>query len=276
MLTAIENMADERWLLFSAALSLCVGSFINVLIYRLPKMLDGDAEAGNNQVRLASFNLFFPASRCPHCSENIKPYDNIPLVSWVVLRGRCRYCRQNISLRYPLIEMAVLLAGVATAAFIGMGIDWLFMVALFSLLLALTAIDMERQLLPDCLTLSLLWVGLLWHGIAHPQFLPAAVMGAIAGYLSLWLLYWGFRLLTGREGLGYGDFKLLAALGAWTGYETLPHILLIGSSCSLAWLALQRVMGGRSWSQPLPFGPGLALAGAAMAAYLWMIPPLVG
>lgn len=274
MLTAIENMADECWLLFSAVLSLCVGSFINVLIYRLPRMLDSEAANGNSQGRPASFNLFFPASQCQHCSENIRPYDNIPLISWVILRGRCRYCRQNISLRYPIIEMAVLLAGVSTAAFIGMGIDWLFILALFSLLLALTAIDIKWQLLPDCLTLSLLWVGLLWHGIAHPQFLPAAVMGAIIGYLCLWLLYWGFRLLTGREGLGYGDFKLLAALGAWTGFESLPHILLIGSFCSLAWLALQRVMVGRSWSHPLPFGPGLALAGSAMVVYLWMIAPL--
>lgn len=276
MLTAIENMATVRWLLFSAVLSLCVGSFINVLIYRLPKMLDGEAAAGNSQCRLASFNLFFPASHCPHCLENIKPYDNIPLVSWVVLWGRCRSCRHRISLRYPMIELSVLLAGVLTAALIGVGIDWLFILALFSLLLALTAIDMERQLLPDCLTLSLLWVGLLWHGLAHPQFLPAAVMGVIAGYLSLWMLYWGFRLFTGREGLGYGDFKLLAALGAWTGFETLPHILLLGSFCSLAWLALQRVMVGRSWSHPMPFGPGLGLAGAAMVVYLWMITPLVG
>lgn len=276
MSSAIENMDTVCWLLFSAVLSLCVGSFINVLIYRLPKMLDGEAAAGNSQCRLASFNLFFPASHCPHCLENIKPYDNIPLVSWVVLWGRCRSCRHRISLRYPVIELAVLLAGVLTAALIGVGIDWLFILALFSLLLALTAIDMERQLLPDCLTLSLLWVGLLWHGLVHPQFLPAAVMGVIAGYLSLWMLYWGFRLFTGREGLGYGDFKLLAALGAWTGFETLPHILLLGSFCSLAWLALQRVMVGRSWSHPMPFGPGLGLAGAAMVVYLWMITPLVG
>ncbi|NIC28096.1 prepilin peptidase [Serratia plymuthica] len=276
MLSVIENMASDCWLLFSAVLSLCLGSFINVVIYRLPKMLEREEDERVNGRHPDVFNFFLPASTCPHCLEKIKPYDNIPLLSWLILRGRCRHCREDISSRYPLVELVTMLAGISIACFIGVGIDWFFMLALFSLLLALSAIDVERQLLPDCLTLSLLWAGLLWHSIAQPQFLPAAVIGAVAGYLTLWLLYWGFRLSTGREGLGYGDFKLLAALGAWGGYEALPPILLIGSSSSLIWLLLLRVMRSRSCSQPLPFGPGLAIAGWSWVLYHWIIQPVVG
>lgn len=276
MLFAIENRVSDCWLLFSTVLSLCMGSFINVVIYRLPKMLECEGSGRENGNDSDVFNFFLPGSTCPHCLEKIKPYDNIPLLSWLILGGRCRHCRVAISARYPLVEWVSMLAGISIAYFIGVGIDWFFMLVLFSLLLALSVIDMERQLLPDCLTLSLLWTGLLWHSIAQPQFLPAAVMGAVAGYLILWLLYWGFRLSTGREGLGYGDFKLLAALGAWGGYEALPQILLLGSSCSLLWLLLQRVMRSRSWSQPLPFGPGLAIAGWSWVVYHWIIQPFVG
>ncbi|RJF54808.1 prepilin peptidase [Serratia inhibens] len=276
MLFAIKNMASDYWLLFSAVLSLCLGSFINVVIYRLPKMLEREEFWVSNGNNPEVFNFFLPGSTCPHCLEKIRPYDNIPLLSWLILRGRCRHCRVAISSRYPLVEWVTMLAGISIACFTGIGIDWFFMLALFSLLLALSVIDMDRQLLPDCLTLSLLWTGLLWHSIAQPQFLPAAVMGAVAGYLILWLLYWGFRLSTGREGLGYGDFKLLAALGAWGGYESLPQILLFGSSCSLLWLLLLRVMRSRSWSQPLPFGPGLAIAGWSWVVYREIIQPFVG
>lgn len=257
MLSVIEYAADEHWLLFSIILSLCVGSFINVVIYRLPKMLECEDEV----YQAAQFNLFLPGSSCPSCAMKIAFFDNIPLLSWLLLRGRCRYCRQHIAVRYPLVELCLMLTGIALAWRLGIGTDWFFMLALFAVLLALTVIDMEHQLLPDCLTLSLLWLGLLWHSVAHPYFLSAAVIGAVAGYLTLWLLYWGFRCMTGREGLGYGDFKLLAALGAWVGYEALPSVLLFASAGSLLWLLLRALRSG-GWSQPLPFGPGLGMAGA--------------
>lgn len=276
MLALFDYIYGEYWVLFSVVLSLCIGSFINVVIYRLPKMLERETDEQVNEHGAAVFNFFLPGSSCPHCFSTVRLYDNIPLISWLLLGGRCRDCRQRISLRYPLVELITLLAGVSMASFIGVGIDWFFMVVFFSLLLALSVIDMERQLLPDCLTLSLLWVGLLWHTLEHSWFLPTAVIGAIAGYLTLWLLYWAFRLATGREGLGYGDFKLLAALGAWGGYEVLPHILLIGSLGSLIWLLAQRAMRARNWSQPLAFGPGLALAGSGLVLYRWVLQPFIG
>ncbi|HID8402456.1 prepilin peptidase [Serratia marcescens] len=271
MLSAINAVADEHWLLFSAVLSLCIGSFINVVVYRLPVMLEREMEMAQAE----RFNLFLPRSFGPCCTMKISALDNIPLLSWLLLRGRCRYCRTPISIRYPLVELLLMLMGITLAWRVGMGVDWFFMLAFAALLLALAAIDSERQLLPDCLTLSLLWAGLLWHCLAHPAFLPTAVIGALAGYLTLWLLYWGFRLATGREGLGYGDFKLLAALGAWGGYAVLPSILLFAATGSLLWLLL-RVWRGGDGAQPLPFGPGLAAAGAGAVACQWLALPLAG
>lgn len=272
MLSAINAAADEHWLLFSTVLSLCVGSFINVVVYRLPIMLEREEMETTQVERL---NLFLPRSFCPSCTLQLSALDNIPLLSWLLLGGRCRYCRRHISVRYPLVELFMMLVGGTLAWRLGIGMDWFFMLALVALLLALAAIDSERQLLPDCLTLSLLWIGLLWHCLAHPSFLPVAVIGAMAGYLTLWLLYWGFRLATGREGLGYGDFKLLAALGAWGGYGALPSILLLASTGSLLWLLLRMWRGGDG-SQPLPFGPGLAVAGAGATAYQWLALPIGG
>ncbi|HEJ7121156.1 type 4 prepilin peptidase 1 [Serratia marcescens] len=271
MLFALNAAADEHWLLFSAVLSLCVGSFINVVVYRLPVMLEREMET----TQAERFDLVWPRSFCPSCTKQLSAFDNIPLLSWLLLRGRCRYCRRPISVRYPLVELFLMLMGIMLAWHLGIGLDWFFMLAFVALLLALAAIDSERQLLPDCLTLSLLWGGLLWHCLAHPAFLPAAVIGAMAGYLTLWLLYWGFRLATGREGLGYGDFKLLAALGAWGGYAALPSILLFASAGSLLWLLL-RVWRGGDGTQPLPFGPGLATAGAGAVACQWFVLPLGG
>ncbi|MFG1174498.1 prepilin peptidase [Erwiniaceae bacterium CAU 1747] len=268
MLSVISYAGDKYWLLFSAVLSLCLGSFINVVIYRLPAMMENEDKLPLTK----PLNLFLPHSFCPSCLTTLLSRDNVPLFSWLLLRGRCRYCRCRISARYPLIELFMMLTGIVLASYTGIGTDWLFMLLFAALLTALVAIDCHCQLLPDPLTLLLLWVGLLWHCMEHVSFLPAAIVGAVAGYMTLWLLYWAFRLATGREGLGYGDFKLLAALGAWGGYTSLPLILLFASGGSLIWLAL-RVLRGTCWSQPLPFGPGLAVAGAAAVVYQWLILP---
>ena len=184
MLFALNAAADEHWLLFSAVLSLCVGSFINVVVYRLPIMLEREMETAQAE----RFDLFWPHSFCPSCTKKLSAFDNIPLLSWLLLRGRCRYCRRPIAVRYPLLELFLMLMGITLAWRLGIGVDWFFMLVLVALLLALAAIDNQCQLLPDCLTLSLLWIGLLWHCLAHPAFLPAAVIGAMAGYLALWLL----------------------------------------------------------------------------------------
>lgn len=269
MLFAINAAANAHWLLLSAVLSLCIGSFINVVIYRLPIMIEREEK----MVPAPQFNLLWPRSFCPSCTQKLSAFDNIPLLSWLLLRGRCRYCRSAIPVRYPLVELFLMLMGIMLAWRLGIGMDWFFMLAFVAGLLALATIDGEYQLLPDCLTLSLLWGGLLWHCLMHPTFLSAAIIGAIAGYLTLWLLYWAFRLATGREGLGYGDFKLLAALSAWGGYAALPSILLFASAGSLLWL-LVHVMRGGDATQPLPFGPGLAMAGAGAVASQWLALPL--
>jgi len=212
-------------------------------------------------------NLLFPGSHGPVCQHSLSAWENIPLLSWLLLRGRCSQCRTAIPLQVLLIELF-------TALFFGIsawsvpGIQALFSLWLLaSFLLPLTLIDWQHQLLPDCLTQPLLWAGLLVHTLGHALPLRDAVLGAVAGYLSLWLIYWGFRLTTGREGLGYGDFKLLAALGAWLGWQALPHTLLLASASGLIWTLLQRLVTRRSLEQPLAFGPWLALAGGGI--FLW-------
>ena len=213
------------------------------------------------------FNLMIPRSACPHCGHPISALENIPLVSWLWLRGRCRACQAPISARYPLVE---LLTGLATACvawhfnpgwplFGALGLTWT--------LIALTFIDLDKMLLPDQLTLPLLWAGLLLNLIGGLAPLQDAVIGAIAGYLILWSLYWTFKLLTGKEGMGYGDFKLLAALGAWLGWQSLPLILIlssvVGAVAGISLMLLRRHQQGN----PIPFGPYLAMAG--WIALLW-------
>lgn len=248
-------------------LGLLVGSFLNVVIHRLPLMLERQWRqecAGLNDTAgpdEPAFNLCRPRSRCPHCQHQLGALDNIPLLSWLWLRGRCRYCRGPISRRYPLVELAS--AGLAMLALWRFGVSPALVGALIMswALLCLTLIDLDHLLLPDDLTLPLLWLGLLLNlnGLFVP--LEDAVLGAVFGYGVLWSLYWLFKLATGKEGMGYGDFKLLAALGAWFGWQSLLPILLLASfSGALAGLAL---MASRKLGQDrvLPFGPALALGG---------------
>jgi leader peptidase (prepilin peptidase) / N-methyltransferase len=257
----------------AAAVGLCVGSFLNVVIHRLPRMLergwqDQCAELrGETPAPQPRYNLVVPRSACPACGHKITALENIPVVSWLALRGKCSACKATISARYPLVE---LLGGLlAAGAIYRFGPTWQALAACAFLwtLLALTFIDFDTQLLPDNLTLPLLWGGLLANlfGLFVP--LREAVIGAVAGYLTLWTIFWLFKLIRGKEGMGYGDFKLLAALGAWLGWKTLPLIVL-GSSVVGAFIGISLVvLKGRDHNVPLAFGPYLAIAG--MIALFW-------
>ena len=252
----------------AAVLGLVVGSFLNVVIHRMPKMLERDwaqqcAELRNEPVPVApAYNLVVPRSACPSCGHRIGALENIPVVSWLALRGKCRNCGTKISVRYPTVELAAgVLAALAVARF---GATWQALAACLLLwtLVALTFIDYDTQLLPDDLTMPLLWSGLVVNlfGLFVP--LSEAVIGAVAGYLSLWSVYWLFKLVRGKEGMGYGDFKLLAALGAWLGWKMLPAIVLLSSAVGAVIGIALVLVKGRDHQLPLPFGPYLAVAGA--------------
>jgi leader peptidase (prepilin peptidase)/N-methyltransferase len=259
------------------ALGLCVGSFLNVVIHRLPRMMEREwrtqcaelaAGAGaSTPTPEAPYNLWVPRSACPSCGQRIGALHNLPLISWLWLRGRCTACGAAIGLRYPLIELAGGVIAVYAATRYGMTLAALGAMFFCACLLALAAIDLETQLLPDDLTLPLLWGGLAININATFVPLGSAVVGAIAGYLSLWSVYWAFKLVTGKEGMGYGDFKLLAAIGAWLGWQMLPLVILlssvVGAAVGIALIAFTR--HGRD--KPIPFGPYLAAAGAI--ALLW-------
>lgn len=270
-MTLLELLAGSPMLfvILSVMLGLIVGSFLNVVIYRLPLMMEREwraqcAELLNQpaaETDQPPFNLWMPRSRCPHCGHLITALENIPLLSFARQRGRCAHCQTRISLQYPLIEaVSGLLAGCVAWKF---GFGWPALAALLLTwtLLAASVIDFKHQLLPDDLTLSLLWLGLavaLWGPFAD---LPSGVIGAMTGYLSLWTVYQAFRLLTGKEGMGHGDFKLLAALGAWTGWQSLVAIVLLSSLVgAVVGLALI-LFRGRDRGVPMPFGPFLAAAG---------------
>lgn len=248
-------------------LGLLVGSFLNVVIYRLPLMLQRDWQQecaelnGVSPPAQPTFNLCTPRSRCPHCQQQLSALDNIPLLSWLSLGGRCRYCKAGVSKRYPLIELsAAILSALAIWRF-GASPQLFAALMLSWTLLCMTMIDIDHLLLPDSLTLPLLWLGLLLNVNTLFVSLQDAVLGAAIGYGVLWSLYWLFKLATGKEGMGYGDFKLLAALGAWFGWQSVLPILLlssvVGSIIGLALMASRRLTADRA----LPFGPALALAG---------------
>jgi leader peptidase (prepilin peptidase) / N-methyltransferase len=254
--------------LILALFGLAIGSFLNVVIHRLPKMLERGWQAQCAELRGETpdpgpvYNLMVPRSACPTCGARITALQNIPVVSWLALRGRCAECKAPISSRYPLVEV---LGGVLAACAIGhFGVtpQGLAACGLLWSLLALTMIDFDTQLLPDGITLPLLWAGLivnLWNTFAT---LSDAVIGAVAGYLSLWAVYWAFKLIRGKEGMGYGDFKLLAALGAWLGWQVLPVIVLLSSVVGACIGMMLIVFKGRDHSIPMAFGPFLAIAGA--------------
>lgn len=254
-------------------IGLVVGSFLNVVIHRIPVMLQRETdnfiaiERDEPEPHSGNYNLLFPRSACPVCGHTLTAAENIPLFSWVWLRGRCRYCRAPISPRYPLVELlAALLSGLVIWR-LGSDVNGLGALLLVWTMLALAFIDLDTQFLPDDLTLPLLWVGLLFNlsGIFTP--LPDAVIGAALGYLLLWLVYWGYRLATGKEGMGYGDFKLLAALGAWLGWTMLPLIVLLSSAVGALVGLMLILLRGHQRDKPIPFGPFLALAGLVALLY---------
>jgi len=268
-----------------AWLSLSVGSFLNVVIYRLPVMLDREWHSQARAILELTeaqpegtpdrFNLAVPRSRCPSCQHQLKAWENIPVFSWLLLRGRCSQCASAISARYPAIE---LLAAVSAFIMIGLfGFSWMgFFCCLFSwMLIALCFIDYDTKLLPDQITYPLLWLGLIsntfFQGLVSSQ---EALIGAIAGYLFLWVIYWSFKLTTGKEGMGYGDFKLLAALGAWLGWQALPNIVLLAALSGLAYALLQIIRSRQNRGDPIPFGPFLAIGGWAALIFHDSLVPL--
>ena len=253
---------------------LAVGSFLNVVIHRLPKMMErawreecAELQNAPQPKPAEKYNLIVPRSRCPACGHGITALENIPVVSWAVLRGRCSACKARISVRYPVVE---LLGGIAAAwsgarfgftpaAFGAMVFLWCIIAASF--------IDIDTQLLPDSITLPLLWLGLLLNVGGVFTDLRSAVIGAVAGYLVLWSVYWLFKLVTGKEGMGYGDFKLLAAVGAWCGWQMLPITIILSSFIGAAVGIALMVFARHGRNVPMPFGPYLGAAG--VVALFW-------
>ena len=261
------------WLTVILLLGLMVGSFLNVVIYRLPLMMQREWQAecaalnGQEAAQGDKFNLSVPRSRCPHCQHAITAVENIPVVSYLFLGGKCRACRAPISFRYPIIEA---LTGVMSALVAWhFGVSWACAGALLLTwsLIALTFIDVDQQLLPDKMTLPLVWLGLLFNLFGVFTDLSSSVVGAIAGYLSLWSIYHLFRIVTGKEGMGYGDFKLLAALGAWLGWQYLPMIVLLSSLVGAVIGITLVLLKQHQREIPIPFGPYLAAAG--WIALIW-------
>jgi leader peptidase (prepilin peptidase)/N-methyltransferase len=265
-------------------LGLMIGSFLNVVIYRLPIILERDwrAQAAElmpaiddtsttpslGQVGPEKFSLSTPRSACPTCKAPIKAWQNIPVVSWLVLRGRCASCNAKISVRYPLVELATGLLSAWVAWHFGFGASAACGLLVTWTLIALTGIDIDHQLLPDSITLPLMWAGLVASvvvgaiaGSPIPVSARDALIGAASGYVSLWLIFHAFRLITGKEGMGYGDFKLFAALGAWLGWKLLPLIILLSALAGAVFGISMIVLRGRDRSTPMPFGPYLAAAG---------------
>ena len=259
--------------LVAALFGLLIGSFLNVVIHRIPKMMQRESdnyvahESGKELPHTDRYNLMVPRSACPHCGHQITALENIPVISWLALGGKCRKCKAPISPRYPAVELVTgLLSAVLVWTF---GSGWAGLGALLFayLLIAMTFIDYDTKLLPDDLTYPLLWAGLLIN--IDGTFVPLrdAVIGAAAGYLVLWAVYWLFKLVTGKEGMGYGDFKLLAALGAWLGWAMLPTIILLSSVVGAIVGISLIVFARRGRDNPIPFGPYLAAAG--LIALLW-------
>lgn len=271
-LNELSNILQQNNTLFialSTLLGLMVGSFLNVVIYRLPKMME--QEWHNNCLELQGkeistniqYSLSRPRSACTHCGHKISAWENIPIISYLALKGRCKGCKAPISMRYPLIEaLTGILIGLISWKFGYSGttlMAWIFAFAL----IALTFIDFDTQLLPDDITLPLLWLGLLFNLNFGFTDLKSAVIGAMAGYLILWSVYWLFKIIRGKEGMGYGDFKLLAAIGAWFGWKLLPAVILLSSTLGAIIGIALIVFTKRGKEVPMPFGPFLAIGGVA-------------
>ena len=275
-------MSPLGWLLQPAvlpwaalALGLCIGSFLNVVIHRLPKMMEREwraecaALAGQEPPTQEPYNLVVPRSRCPGCGHAITALENIPLASYLALRGKCSACGARIGVKYPVVELLAGLAAAYSAWRFGPSLAALGAALFVWFTLALAFIDQETGLLPDALTLLLVWIGLILNVAGAFVALPEAVIGAAAGYLCLWLVFWGYKLLTGKEGMGYGDFKMNAAVGAFLGWKMLPLVILLSSLVGLAFGALQMFAARGRWDAGFRFhfGPYLAIAG--VVALYW-------
>ena len=271
-LIEISTLLQENNAVFiglSVVLGLAIGSFLNVVIYRLPKMMQREWQnnclelQGQPIADLKQYSLVKPRSACPLCGHMISALENIPVISYVILKGQCRTCKAPINPRYPLVEaLTGILFGIISWKF-GFTTNALFAAILTSALIALTFIDFDTQLLPDDITLPLLWIGLVFNLNTGFTDIKSAVVGAVTGYLALWLIYWLFKFVTGKEGMGYGDFKLLAAIGAWFGWQLLPAVILLssllGAAVGLGLIFLMK----RGRETPMPFGPFLAIGGIA-------------
>ena len=262
------------FVLCTLVLGLLVGSFLNVVVYRLPKMMLRDWKTQAREVlelppepQTETFNLILPHSRCPHCSHRIRAWENLPVVSYLFLGGKCSSCKAPISKRYPLVELACGVMSAFVAWHFGFGWQAGAVLVLSWGLLSMSLIDADHQLLPDAIVLPLLWLGLIVNAFGLFTTLTDALWGAVAGYLVLWAVFWVFKLLTGKDGMGYGDFKLLAMLGAWGGWQILPLTIMLSSIVgAVLGLILLRVRNVQT-STPIPFGPYLAIAG--WIALLW-------
>ena len=279
----IENILytfqSTPWLFYLTVLffGLCFGSFLNVVAHRLPMMMERDWKiechafleipAPKFDDNLTSLGLSTPASACPSCGHKIRFWENIPVLSYMLLRGKCSSCKDGISIQYPIVELLTGLATLTVGMTYGVTLQTVAAIIFTWTLIALTLIDLKKQLLPDDITLPFLWLGLLLGIFGIFTDLESSVIGAMAGYLILWSVYHLFRIATGKEGMGYGDFKLLAALGAWLGYSFLPQIILISSIVGSIIGISMLVIGKTKQQQPIPFGPYLAIAG--WIAILW-------
>jgi leader peptidase (prepilin peptidase)/N-methyltransferase len=287
MLNDLAALYTDSPILFAGSigiLGLVVGSFLNVVIYRLPIILEREwreqaaellpsvdlngLEREPTQAQAPRFSLSVPRSACPQCKAPISALQNIPVVSWLVLRGKCASCKAPISMRYPLVELTTAVLSAWVAWHFGFAVQTVCALAITWALIALTGIDVDHQLLPDSITLPLLWGGLLAAVLSGPSSMfpvpvspSAAIIGATAGYLSLWLVFHAFRLVTGKEGMGYGDFKLFGALGAWLGWTLLPMIILLAAAAGAVFGIAMIALRGRDRAAPMPFGPYLAVAG---------------
>lgn len=281
-MTEILSQSPELFAAVAFAFALMIGSFLNVVIYRLPLMMQREWHEQCEELQDTEapvlpdgpFNLVVPRSRCPSCGNQIRSWQNVPVLSYILLGGQCASCKRKISTRYPLIELLTAILAAVCAWRFGFGWEALFAIGMTCALVAISLIDIDHQLIPDSIVLPLLWIGLvmsLFHPLAGADTLfiapRDAIIGALAGYLSLWGIYQLFKMATGKEGMGYGDFKLLAALGAWLGWEMLHLVILfsavVGAVIGIAMIVLR----GRDRQLPIPFGPYLAAAGWVAMLY---------
>lgn len=256
------------YILIVSLLGLIVGSFLNVVIHRLPKIMDREWRSQclsflemETQQEQESYSLSRPSSHCPKCKHPISAFENVPVISFLIQRGKCRHCGEPISWRYPIIEMITALLSGAIAYYFGISSAAIFALLLTWALVALTVIDLDHQLLPDTITLPFLWLGLLLSTQNVFTDMQSSIIGAAIGYLTLWSIYWSFKLFTGKEGMGYGDFKLLALFGAWFGWQSLPLIIILSAGVGAVVGIALILFKNHHRQQPIPFGPYLASAG---------------